>query len=60
MKTKLTAEEWWTHHATLIARKMRRAGVRKFHVGLTPRGTYQFEIEPIESPKSQMPDDAQK
>ena len=45
-------EAWWTRHASLLAEKMRRGGVRKFRVELTPRGTYEFEVDPIESPNT--------
>ncbi len=50
-----TPEEWWTRHASLLAEKMRRGGVRKFHVELTPRGTYVFEADPIESANPHSP-----
>lgn len=49
----VTAEEWWVQHATLLAEKMRLGGVRMFRVELTPRGTYEFEVDPIESPNAQ-------
>ena len=52
----VTAEEWWVQHATLLAEKMRLGGVRMFRVELTPRGTYEFEVDPIESPNSGMND----
>lgn len=39
--------EWWTRHASLLAEKMRRGGVRLFRIEMTPRGTYVFEVDPV-------------
>lgn len=41
-------EAWWVKTASLLAEKMRRGGVRKFRVELTPRGTYEFEVDPVD------------
>lgn len=46
----VSAEEWWIQHATLLAAKMRQGGVQKFRIELTPRGTYEFEVDPLKSP----------
>lgn len=46
----MAVEEWWIQHVTHLADQMRQGGVQKFRVELTPRGTYEFEIEPIASP----------
>jgi hypothetical protein len=50
----VTAEEWWVQHATLLAKKMSVGGVRMFRVELTPRGTYEFEVDPVESTNSEV------
>lgn len=42
-----TQEQWWTHHAALLAEKMKASGVKSFHIEETPRGTFKFEVTPI-------------
>lgn len=42
----VSAEQWWTHHAELLAAKMKCGGVKSFRIELTPRGTYEFEVVP--------------
>lgn len=46
----VTPEQWWTRHAELLAQKMKLGGVKSFRIDLTERGTYAFEVTPIESP----------
>jgi len=48
LKPKPTPEQWWTHHAKLLAAKMRMGGVKSFKIELNERGNYSFEVEPIE------------
>jgi hypothetical protein len=45
---KMTAEEWWIRTASLLSVKMRQGGVKDFRVTLTDRGTYEFEVNPID------------
>lgn len=42
----VSAEQWWTEHAGLLAQKMKLGGVKSFRVALTTRGTYEFEVVP--------------
>ncbi len=44
----VTAEEWWARHAALLAEKMKIGGVQDFRVSRTDRGTYEFEVNPIQ------------
>ena len=44
---KLSPEEWWVEHAGMLAVLMAKGNVRLLRVELTPRGTYEFEIDPV-------------
>lgn len=41
-----TPEEWWTHHAELLAVKMKLGGVQSFRIERNAKGNYEFEVTP--------------
>lgn len=49
-------EQWWTHHAELLAVKMKLGGVESFRIQKTPRGTYEFEVTPTGWPNEKLSD----
>lgn len=50
---KLTAEEWWTKLAVIIAEKMKLGGVELFTVKRNvERNTYEFEVSPESHPNA--------
>jgi hypothetical protein len=44
----VSAEQWWTNHASLLVQKMKIGGVKMFRVEQTARGTYEFEVVPTD------------
>jgi hypothetical protein len=42
----VSAEQWWTDHAKLLAKKMKVGGVKEFRIYLNYRGNYEFEVVP--------------
>lgn len=48
-KSKVTAEQWWTRHAELLAVKMKLGGVKSFRIEQTEHGTYEFETVPVDA-----------
>lgn len=41
---------WWAEFAATVAKLMQLGEVAKFHIEITPRGTYEFEIDPVKAP----------
>jgi hypothetical protein len=52
----VTAEQWWTDHAKLLAEKMKIGGVKEFRIFLNYRGNYEFEVVPTASPNDNLTD----
>ena len=42
----VTPEQWWSHHAELLAVKMKLGGVQSFRIELNAKGNYEFEVTP--------------
>ena len=50
MPGSVSAEQWWTDHANLLAKKMKLGGVKEFRIFLNYRGNYEFEVVPTATP----------